>query len=318
MSDGEILVCALIRPFADEQCQAGIAVAERFTKSLSEDDVTYAVFSDLTQFAAKRLETETNALLAPQLYGEAGRWYNNTRVTVEGQTFNFTTPKVLCSGEVFIEEYGTKIGFFLMEELPGSDLFGLTKNVSPEEVRQVKLGTLTKEFHNILNGRFDSDRHGGQFRINLPTIGHLDFMATNPDLSWSSNDWDSLAKSVKNCIAFAETTPEQELGEIILNGLVDINSNSKLIAEIKTALIALGDLLEGSTSGEIQSCLISAISFGINDQLKESLYTHLEVGILQKMVLNNWIGSGTLRRVSLLRASVSPIRWIFIPSPEDL
>jgi len=145
--------------------------------------------------ASAREEIESHAFETAGQYEKAKEMYETASVEIEGETFDFTAPNVLAVGE----------GFFLMEEMPGEHFADMPEGTAAEKARKrkISMAILGVELRNILRGAFDSDRHGGNEKINKNRIGHFDFTGMSM-VEWTQEGYDQFADILVTAILESE------------------------------------------------------------------------------------------------------------------
>jgi hypothetical protein len=284
MSDGATVVLSLRRPWAQESGERGFGTflemlrldaeavgADENAATLTESG-TAEILKDLADMSRERLSLETNYRIAPGQYETLDGIAGSSRVTVEGMVFESSTPRVLGAGE----------DLFLMELVPGDNLERLQErgDASSEFVRQAAMKTLTSELWNILQLKFDCDRHVGQIHFQpisskLTKDFHLDAKALS-ERPWTDGEIDLFARIL------AQAVPAIIGGSSAVEAFVDAQRSCRavghpdraLVCEVQKALTSLGDYQQLLTAEDSQRCLLAALRTGVNAKLAARLEAH--------------------------------------------
>jgi len=287
MTDGTTRVLALRRPYAIENGQRGFdTVVEmlRLDREASQiktangtepeegvlnDSAVYDVVSDLAVMSRERLSLETNFRIAAIQYSQLDGIARSSSVTVDGTRFESSAPKVLLAGE----------DFFMMELVAGDNLDRLKQAGKLDATLEQRacMKTLTTELWNILQLKFDPDRHVGQ--IHFESVS--DFLVRDHQLdakalavrAWTAEEVDLFAavlfKAAPNAISSGN------LFESFINAQrtlsVSINPHRGLVGEVQKALVSLGDYHQRISNEDARRCMMAALRAGVSDRLAMSM-----------------------------------------------
>ena len=262
LSNGESMLLALRRPHASQRSETGFNTLINMNNNLGVGHAHRDIINELLEQGRNRLDIEIEVGMAAAQYRKGADMYSGVKVSVDEQTFEFRSAQCLGMGS----------DFYLMNEMPGEH-FSELENKS----KDLKLAILTLELNNILRGVFDSDRHGGNYKIDGNSISHFDFKATRV-ASWSGKDYEQTADLLYQLIERRPDSPASVsslLTEIQNTWREQGREISPLVGEITTALLSLGECFEGLDSDDFSRVLLSSFYPNINKKVQEEITKRL-------------------------------------------
>lgn len=277
LTDGSNHVLAMRRENVQARGENSFNVFERMIQSLAGEEKNGETLRELGQFAMERLRIEADCSLAEKQHQFAEELFVGSSVTVDGKKFTFNSPLITAQGE----------DYFLMEKMEGKHFLEITK----KRQERYALPILALNLKHILIGRFDSDRHGGNIKVQGNKINNFDFKATYIG-GWNENDYDQLARLFLGLMEF--TGNFENVIEAFMKAETKIRETEKvgpLVIEVKKALLSLGEFM--TTEEDFRRCLMAALRSGVEPRLKKALIANANESIkpmIEMMVAENQDG----------------------------
>jgi len=299
MSNGESIVVALRRPYAQERAEKGF---KDLTRAVSHPDngldpSQKAIVGELLSHARSRIDLEVDPLIADKQAELFKQMYQGTKVrfldSKEGEEVEVEmgSVEILGSG---IEELETtdSLGWYLMNKLEGDHFLDLKTDTEAEkkEKRQKSMAILATELNNIARGIFDVDRHSGQIKIN-DKVEHLDVKATSLQ-KWDNQDFKQFAEILFSMIGDKDASSSP--AEALLLKQQELEKDGEeirpLVREVQRALPHLAGYTEFMEKEDVQRVFISAFTQHVHPELVANLAA--KVPPYARPILKNWFKTG--------------------------
>lgn len=273
LSNGQTQILAIRRPYAEARADAGFASMKLLIDELGQSNAVAATLDELIDQSRGRLSLETNCVVAPLQYSQAEGLYNGRQVLIDGEVFYLSAAGVTAAGEVMSPK-GERIGYFSMNEIPGTHFLELPEGTPAELTRKkrIALAVTTVELSNILKGKFDCDRHGGQIKIERNNIGHFDFKAMALK-EWDAPGFEQVAHILTK---FPFASPSiKGLSDQMLAAQREIRARGQAVhpyvTEVQKALLSIGDFTRYLDTRDLQRALLSALAAGVHKHMEAAL-----------------------------------------------
>ena len=261
--DGGEEVLSLSRPYARERAQFGFQAMSRTAQMYEEGSPFRETIIGMVEGAEKRAEIEVDCVFAEPQYKTANGMYHGEVAKIAGRTLRFTSAEVTQTGR----------GYYRMTKVPGVHFAELPEETEAEFVEKSQIAELlyVKELHNIFNGQFDSDRHGGQMKIYGDTVGHFDFKGMTLQ-EWSREDFEQMAEV---CSLLLKGFLSNKSGAFSSHSLVELEVDlkakygnvSELVREVQKAFLSLAEISGYLTPEQQSRSALSALVRGVHPDL---------------------------------------------------
>lgn len=242
MKDGQTYALALLRPYGKERANNGFNVLRSMVNKLGTEDNVGKVISELIEDANSRLDVETDTFMAKPQYLAGCEMYKD--LSLPG--FEVLVPACPVAGD----------GYFLMTLMPGVPFITLPED---EHKKKVAKAILTGELRNLLRGRFDSDRHGGNVLVDGTKISHIDLKALKLT-EWSIEDLKQVSQLLLTVMP--KCNDASNFADLVLTEQKKMHTEGQVIMpltlEVQKALLSLGDYARYLNGEEIQDALFTA------------------------------------------------------------
>ncbi len=260
-ASGEKLARSMLYENVREQASTEFKILEDTAEDLAKKDKRFQPASDMVRQASAASATETDMGLAAKQAEVASKLYNDVKITVDGQTYTFSTPKFNGHGKDYKD-------FEIVEGVHFNELPTATAAQQAHKHGLAK-ASMALELYNILSGRpFDHDRHGGQQKIVGNDSKQIDFGAMNTTLT-SDRQKQLIGFAIGGIIKghFVHQIPLSE----VLNKEVDRCSASlaekDFLNAVKRGILALGNFRETLGEQELKQVLGAVYATGKVDPI---------------------------------------------------
>jgi len=237
MHDYGDVVLSLLRPHAQARAEFGFANMTKLCMNKeSRRDDAYGVVGELAIEAGKLTANEVNTRLVQPQRDFMRPLYAARPVKIDGEEFNFVVPQVLEVGAQYV----------ISEQIMGDHFTDLKGNEDGQRAYRLKLAAaiVAKELSLIFAAdRFDTDRHGGNFRSLGTVIGHFDLGGVNLELPEEESIAELgkvLGGAILNC-----SSPAQ-LGDAFFQQVANLHETgqlSPLVKRVQKAIASLGEYI---------------------------------------------------------------------------
>ena len=281
MSDGRRIVLGLVKQHIAEEAEHGKALAGRIIPKLH--DVDQAAAQELNRHVAARVPIEIDPKLAPRQFARLGEVYGRQEIEINGHTHG--SHAAVCFGAGSAElTCGRQQAFVLQEEILGRHFIDpLSKTAEAEaQHREDALFTFIDECSHVLQLRFCSDRHGGQYKSRSEGAqrvhGHFDAYALADFDAWSAAGREQLARFWVRAAEVSSTTGDFE--RAFLQAQREARARGEkiddLILEVELAIQHYPEYTRELTREEMRRGLTAALAGPMDAQLKSALARELD------------------------------------------
>lgn len=278
--DGEERVIKINRLGSSNKAEVEFGIYKDTLNKLKDDFPQISAFKRLIDNASDMVNVETDLGIGEQQLKDAKKLYPDT-AKADGVEFKLKVMDWCARGKTWAE----------MEKASGSD-FGELKEPYKKAAAKV---IFTTELSNMLSGkRFDSDRHAGQYKIDVSTntIGIFDtgsMSVTEPTDKEKKVLGLVLAQAVKALAGDNVGNVGSVLCSEIDKGIEkyykeEIREGKPIppyLSEFQRGLLALTDFHKDLSSGELSVCLMQALNNG-KHQLDPAIYEGFVSGMKEK------------------------------------
>lgn len=259
--DDTTSVMALQRENARAQAKEGFRLLHGLVDELRKTDVELSKIADTVTEMIRQAESmsdiETDADIGNQQVALAQELYNGLHITVDGETFHFSTAPWIAYGAEFRDQ----------KEMHGQHFNDLPEQTEQQQARKKAIATacVTAELLTILKGGvFDHDRHGAQLRIDdANNIGLFDHgaMEIHPP---SEEDKQVLARVLFHTLAsYQSGTPLSEVLYDQINQIRETTGTSPdYLVRVERGLLALSDFLRYIQPEDVPAILVGIYHTG--------------------------------------------------------
>lgn len=328
MSDQSTHVVALKRPYVEQTAQVGFVTINKTVNNLGQHPAKQ-VTAELCENAQKRIPTEANFLLAKPQYQFLNE-VASADMTIDGITYQIRGVGVSAYGE----------NFYMMSKAQGKHFLEDFESSSSDPIaerKRVAMVVLTKEINNILRGKFEADRHGGQFKINAQQIRQYDAKAVSGDLGpnqrwqqeWTKDEYKQFAQIIFETMRAAQADLSVDS---FVRGMLEQQKAMRergiviapFVTEAQQALLALGDFAHGLSAVDFQRVIASAFRAGISNEMQAAISEVISAQITNPLakafvptILDSFLRDGQIPAMAKTFFGDSPLKWLEI-DPSQL
>lgn len=297
MSDGKKQVIAIKRPDARERAVYGFETLCIMINNLKPGKIKDTL-TELVHNAKAKLDIEVDCLIADEQYSTANKLYKDAFIVVNGRKVYFESPLISASGG----------GFYMMDKLEGEHFAEAETDskITDSVKKDASMAILIMELHNIFNGQFCNDRHGGNTKVrpldgdeSSLMIGHIDFkaLAIKP---WTQEGYDQFAEILVQMVLQLH---QIKSADDFVNMFLDIQSSIRdrgdtiqpFVSEVQKALLSNSEYARNLNAEDLGNVLLSAISNGMNTQMQSAIHKQVEkLPFFIKPIVSNFIEKGEI------------------------
>ncbi len=285
-------IVKILRPGAKIKADNEFKVYRSMLRQLKEKYENITSFDRLVQNAAENVSVETDLDVGLKQYKDAKELYPS-KVTADGTTFKIKVMDWTAKDERWA----------ILEKARGQDF----KDLPMPYKKSVAKAILTTELANMLSGkRFDSDRHGGQYKIDSENnvIGVFDTGSMSV-IEPTAKDRKALGTVLARTLIGIRRNPNaaavfsQEIDRATKEFYPPDpkNENQSIppyLSEFQRGLLALNDFYKDLPAKDLMSCLAASLNNGrhkihqdIVNGFKAEMVPHLEAANENPRIMEN-------------------------------
>ena len=254
-------IVKIMRRGAKLKADNEFAIYSEMLQTLSSEYQNISSFKRLIQNAAANVHIETDLNIGQKQYEDAKKLYPQS-VTADNVTFKIQVMDWIARDKEWA----------LMDKAQGVDFKDLKEPYKTAAAKAV----FTTELANMLSGkRFDSDRHGGQYKFDTQNsvIGVFDtgsMSMTEPTDKERQGLGIVLARTLKgmrhnpNIAAVFSTEIDKTANELYKNEIRENKDIPPYLSEFQRGMLALNDFYAHLSNKDMAECIIHALDNGKN------------------------------------------------------
>ena len=252
-------IVKIMRRGAKLKADSEFAIYTEMLQTLSAEYQNISSFKRLVQNASENVHIETDLKIGEKQYEDAKKLYPES-VTVNDTTFNIKVMDWVARGK----------DWAIMDKAQGVDFKELQEPYKTAAAKAV----FSTELANMLSGkRFDSDRHGGQYKFDTQNnvIGVFDtgsMSMTEPTDKERQALGIVLARTLKalrhnqNVASAFSSEIDKVTNELYKNEIAKNKTVPPYLSEFQRGMLALNDFYESLTARDMAECMIKAMDNG--------------------------------------------------------